>query len=108
MKLGLRIILLLSLGLATSSCNLSSESMFAPRPFRMGDPPDGNPEFKLGWKHGCNTGMSTMATSYYKSFYRFNQDPEMITNQDYYKAWKDGYTYCRQYMFKWTNWAWDS
>lgn len=99
-------IVLLAL-LTLTGCNLPSDSIFAPKPFRMGPPPPGNETFRLGWKHGCNTGLSTMGPNYYKSFYRFEQDPMMTSNAEYYKAWKDAYTYCRQYMFKWVDFAWD-
>ena len=79
----------------------------APKAFRMNQPIEGTPDFNLGWKHGCETGISTLATDYYKTFYRYRQDPSKITNVEYYKAWKDGYTYCRQYTFKWSMWTWD-
>ncbi|MCD6034977.1 MAG: hypothetical protein K0R63_718 [Rickettsiales bacterium] len=79
----------------------------APRPFAMGDTPPGTATFRKGWEEGCHTGLATMTTDYYKSFYTFEQDPYMINNSEYYEAWKDAYTYCRQYAFKWTLWSWD-
>lgn len=85
----------------------SATSLLAPTPFAMGKPEAGTPEFNLGWEHGCQTGLSTMTPSYYKSFYTYKQEPSMIHNLDYYKAWKDSYTYCRQYAFKFTMWHWD-
>jgi hypothetical protein len=86
----------------------NSKSMFAPKPFRMGGPArDGStdPDYLSGWDDGCETGMSTMVQGYYKSFYAFKQDPYMVSNPVYYKAWKDSYDYCRHYAFRF---AWDS
>jgi hypothetical protein len=74
----------------------------------MNVPQEGTEMFKLGWSHGCETGLSTMVPSNYKTAYSFAQEPKFITNQEYYKAWKDSYTYCRHYSFKWTFWSWDS
>lgn len=78
----------------------------APKPFRMGGPDkDADPEYLSGWEDGCNTGLSTMNHGYYKSFYAFKQDAYKVDNPVYYKAWKDAYTYCRQYSFRF---VWDS
>lgn len=83
------------------------DSFFAPKPLRMGGPDKakGSPEYLQGWDDGCKTGLSTMVPGYYKSFYKFKQDPYMINNSVYYKSWKDAYTYCRQYSFRY---AWDT
>lgn len=83
----------------------SSESIFAPTPARMGKPDKNAPEeYTKGWDDGCKTGLSTMVHGYYKSFYAYKQDPELANNAMYYKAWKDAYTYCRQYSFRYI-WA---
>lgn len=81
---------------------------FKPTPFRMGKAPDGPPDYKSGWNDGCETGLATMTSNYYKTFYKFKQDPKMIHNKMYYQAWKDSYTYCRQYMFRWVLWKLDN
>lgn len=83
-------------------------NIFAPLPAAMGTMPEGgSQEFESGWRDGCKTGMSTMASNYYKTFYRYTQDPELINNIEYYQAWKDAYHYCRQYVFRWTLWKLD-
>ncbi|MEM7617232.1 MAG: hypothetical protein AAF195_02495 [Pseudomonadota bacterium] len=109
MHLSRCIMLLFLLSVMLIGCRIQStpDNILAPWPFRMGGTPEGSKEFKLGWEHGCHTGLSTMVTSGYKTFYSFEQDPTMTQNADYYKAWKDAYTYCRQYSFKWTMWSWD-
>jgi hypothetical protein len=79
------------------------DNLFAPRPFRMGKPKAGaHPNYMKGWEDGCETGLSTMVHGYYKTFYGYKQDPKMLSNQRYYKAWKDAYTYCRHYSFRWS------
>ncbi len=96
-------------GLVITGCRgkvFSSKSAFAPKPFKIGGPPkDANPDYLQGWEDGCNTGLSTMVTGYYKSFYGYQQDPYKMSLPIYYKAWKDSYTYCRQYAFRY---IWDS
>lgn len=103
-----QIAIIILASLLLQGCLFSSKSVFAPKPFGMNQAEKGTPEFNKGWEDGCETGMSTMSTDYYKSFYTFRQDPDMITNIEYYKAWKDAYTYCRQYVFKWSLWTWDA
>lgn len=77
----------------------------APWPARMGKPPDNAPkDYKQGWYDGCITGLSTMSQVYYKDFYGYKQDYTKVDNVMYYQAWKDAYTYCRQYSFRY---AWD-
>lgn len=85
----------------------SDESIFAPKPLRMGgiDKTKSPPEYVKGWDDGCKTGLSTMVNGYYKSFYGFKQDPYMIGDKTYFQAWNDAYTYCRQYSFRYT---WDA
>lgn len=80
----------------------SSKSIFAPIPARMGGPDraHADPEYLQGWDEGCETGLSTMVPGYYKSFYSYKIDPKMMANEVYYKAWKDSYTYCRHYAFR--------
>lgn len=79
----------------------SPNSIFAPKPFRMGKPDkNADPIYTKGWNDGCQTGMSTMIQGYYKSFYKYAQDPELVEDKMYYQAWKDSYTYCRQYAFR--------
>lgn len=103
------LISLLLICLVATGCRgkiFSSKSSFAPKPFKIGGPPkDAHPDYLEGWEDGCNTGLSTMVPGYYKSFYGYQQDPYKTGNPIYYKAWKDSYTYCRQYAFRF---VWDS
>jgi len=105
----LKFIILPLLLIAISSCGgkiFSEDNIFAPTPLLQGTPDkDASEEYKKGWDDGCKTGMSMMVNGYYKSFYGFKQDPYMVENPVYYKAWKDSFTYCKQYAFKYT---WDA
>lgn len=62
-------------------------------------PTGGSPEYEQGWKEGCESGLSGMTNSFYRSFYILKQDNSLITNEVYYKAWKDSYDYCKGYAY---------
>lgn len=104
-------LLLLTMLMGMLGCSKADKGVFEvikPRPFAMGGPQQDAPQDYLdGFNDGCETGMATMSTNWYKTFYRFKQDTARLHNQLYYQAWKDAYTYCRQYTFKWTLWHWD-
>lgn len=100
--------------ISLSSCTnaiFSPDSLFAPKPYKMGEPAkNAPPAYKQGWKDGCQTGLSTMVPTSYKSFYKYTIDPDMIAMKNeegvmYQKAWKDSYTYCRHYSFRY---VWDA
>lgn len=79
----------------------------APKPLWMGDTPPGTPMFQKGWEHGCTSGLATVSNSYYKSFYRFQQDPPLVKNPEYFNAWMESFVYCKDYVDKWTFKEWD-
>ena len=62
-------------------------------------PEDAPNDFKRGWKDGCESGMSGMTNTAYKTFYSFKQDPNLRSKPMYYKTWKDTYTFCRHYVY---------
>lgn len=62
--------------------------------------PDGPENFKLGWQHGCETGISTTANLYQKHFYRFTQDSTMVDDPVYYSGWRNGWSYCQRKIFQ--------
>ncbi len=62
-------------------------------------PKDAPPIFKQAWIDGCKTGLASMSNSYYKSFYRFTQNPVLRKNPTYYKTWVDTYNFCRHYIY---------
>lgn len=56
-------------------------------------------KLKKAWLDGCNSGMGSMTNSFYRSFYRFQQDPRLRKDVEYYKVWKDTYNFCRHYTY---------
>lgn len=85
-----------------SGCGLVAERIFGkPRPFNMGATPPGTPIFQKGWEDGCSGGLKGYGDDYYKMRYEFKQDISLLDNPEYYKAWKDGYLYCRWYSYNW-------
>jgi hypothetical protein len=71
----------------------SRKWLLAPEMFR---PPDDAPEaYKLGWDHGCESGLSAYGNNLYKTFYSFQQDVSLMKDVMYSKAWLDSFNYCR-------------
>ena len=62
--------------------------------------PDGPPRFKLGWRDGCETGISATSNALQKHFYSFKQDYQLARDREYYTAWKLAYTQCQRYVFQ--------
>ncbi len=62
--------------------------------------PPGPPNFKQGWKDGCETGISATANQYQKMFYKFKQDSALAQDPTYYTGWKTAFDYCQRYMFQ--------
>lgn len=104
-----KLVILLALAILGSGCTSKGVKNFLkPIPARMGKPAENAPpRYKEGWNDGCETGLSTMVQGYYKTFYEFKQNTELANDGMYYKAWKDAYTYCRQYSFRY-GWEWGS
>ena len=62
-------------------------------------PEDAPNLYKIGWKDGCESGLSSMTSTAYKTFYSFKQDSKLRRNPVYYNTWKDTYTFCRHYVY---------
>ena len=85
-----------------SGCTLYlAKQVLKPKPYGMGDTPDGTPEFQAGWDDGCESGLSAYGGSRYKAAYSFKQNVDLLDDPEYYRAWKDAYTYCRWYVWNW-------
>lgn len=90
---------------STTACAKFAEQLTRPKPFGLAETPPGTPEFRQGWEDGCETGMGTYGNNRYKAAYGFIQDPVLVNNPEYYRAWQDGQLYCRWYTFGWvTEW----
>jgi hypothetical protein len=84
-------------------CSDFGELFTKPRPYGLGQTPEGSPIFKQGWEDGCDTGLGVNGgLSYRRKSYRFKQDITMLDNPEYYGAWKTAYTYCRFYVWNWS------
>jgi len=60
--------------------------------------PKASPEYKKGWREGCESGMSSWGNYYYKAFHNFTHTPELLDNKDYSKSWADSFHACRSYV----------
>ena len=63
--------------------------------------PEGSENFRMGWKDGCQSGMSAYGSLHYKSVYDYKYDESKIKNKEYYDAWRMGFRYCRWYTGEW-------
>jgi hypothetical protein len=78
----------------------SVPDQFKPMPWIFKQvPQDASASVKKGWIDGCESGLASMTNSFYRSFYRFQQDPALRKDPDYYRTWKDVFTYCRHYAY---------
>jgi hypothetical protein len=78
-----KIILCFLISLALSSC---SKYWYKPMGWVFNHvPKEGSPGFKLGWLHGCESGLGTQfGGAIYQSFYTWKRDPEIASaNPDY-------------------------
>ena len=88
------------------ACLLGSCSDFRPRvgaPWMqdlLNNGPDGPVNFKLGWRHGCETGISATSNKLQQHFYKFRQDYRLVDDPSYYTGWKTAYDYCQRYVFQ--------
>ena len=92
---------LLSAGLLISltacSANNTLGGIFPGPIFARNFPPPGPENYTSGMKDGCKTAISAMAPAKLYGAtegYVFNANLG-ITDIVYYKAWKDGYNYCK-------------
>jgi len=97
------VILSLITMLVLTSCGYMEQVFTRPRPWGMADTPEGSPTFQQGWEDGCDSGLGVYGSYHYRvKAYRFRQDYTQINNPEYYRAWKDGYGYCRWYVWNWS------
>lgn len=91
----------ITMALSVSACDTQfTRQLTKPVPWGMGKTPEGgSPTFTKGWEDGCESGMSVYGNGRYRAAYDFKQDLELIDNGEYYRAWRDGWSYCRWYAF---------
>ena len=93
------ILIMLLLVVSVSACR--NQTLYKPKPFGLTGPSQDAPENYLdGWNDGCETGIGTMSTTWYKTFYGYKINTHMMEDAEYSRAWRDAYTYCRHFAFK--------
>ena len=55
-----------------------------------------SPDFKKGWRDGCESGTKSSTNSFYQMFYKGNKQDgyKMATSPDYSNAWNKAWWYC--------------
>ena len=90
--------------LILSSCEYKvAKALFPERPdaaFQL-DLEKASPDFRLGWRDGCEVGMSSGTNTFYKMFYRNNiaDGYRMVNSLDYKTAWGNAYWYCYRHDY---------
>lgn len=79
-----------------------------PSPGFMDMDPPGPPEYKQGWRHGCESGFATYGTALNKAYYAFYQDFYMMDDRYYNAGWHEAFNFCRHYNYKWNTHDWTS
>lgn len=54
----------------------------------------GPPDYRQGYKDGCQSGYSGYGDSFNKLFHTWHQDPDKVKDPVYYQVWKDAYSFC--------------
>jgi hypothetical protein len=97
-------LILIIIAINIVACDVTRDNIFAPnkRIFKqIPDNADDYEDYKQGWLDGCETGMATgFSNDYYKTFYKFNKDKEMVKNgvKPYLRAWSTAMIFCRHYV----------
>jgi hypothetical protein len=63
--------------------------------------PPGPENFRIGWRHGCDTGKAATGRSKHKLVYKFFKDARFIEGDGfeptYDKGWETAFWYCQRY-----------
>lgn len=108
----LKIATIAAILLSLSSCHRSIIDFFPSRAVgQIKMDPDASPEFKKGWKDGCEVGMAAGSNTFYKSFYDSNKVDgwKMQSSKEYKTAWNNAFWFCyRHDYFKQKSSIWGS
>lgn len=61
-------------------------------------PTDGPPLYQMGFKDGCDTGMTVYGNDVVRLTNKGNVNPELMRNKIYLNAWRVGNKYCQKYL----------
>ena len=82
--------------LMITGCNAPNGLLPGPL-FSSNFPPPGPPNYQQGIMDGCRTAIGASASGFYALMYNkvYYDVDKAINDTVYYKAWKDGYFYCK-------------
>lgn len=83
-----------------SSCISASHLWDGPAPHSMPMDVPGPPEYKEGYKDGCQSGMATYGPVQYKLYYNYYQNYGMLKDKYYVTAWHEAFDFCRHFTLK--------
>ncbi len=63
--------------------------------------PEGTPQFRMGWRDGCQTGFHVSGDTHYKFLNSFTFKADFIEDDEYNEAWYMGFNHCRWYIASW-------
>ena len=79
-------LLIITLLYFLGSCSIS--------PYTIHLPQEGSYQLVKGVRDGCDSAHSSRGNSMYRTFYKFQQDPYLITDDEYFHSWYRGDIYC--------------
>ncbi len=62
---------------------------------------DAHPDFREGWRDGCQVGTASGANSFYQMFYAGNKvnGYKVTESPEYQSAWNGAYWFCYRYQY---------
>lgn len=63
-------------------------------PWTIHLPQQGSYQLVKGVRDGCASAHSSRGNGFIRMFYKFEQDPYLITDDEYFHSWYRGYIYC--------------
>ena len=91
------IIILLMFGLTSCSDGKLYPFWAKAASLRIHDGPPGPPNYRQGYKDGCESGFKAYSQHYNKVWWEFRQDKNLRQDPVYYQIWKDAYSYCASF-----------
>ncbi len=95
-------IFIIAVLLAVTSCagagSDSFTSSIVSKPLFMSNLPEGDDEYSVGFRHGCQTQVASIGSGFNR-LNTFNYDAlRGIESPDYYKGFRTGIIYCTYYV----------
>ncbi|MDB2415520.1 hypothetical protein N9W34_07085 [Rickettsiales bacterium] len=95
-------IILFSCALALNACSYITNPMpFGIYKGMQDGAPEGSPNFRAGWKDGCESGMAAYGSLHYKATHGYQYNQQSLSDDEYHAAWRVGFRHCRWYTAAW-------